>query len=127
MTDPNPDLDLDTSWWVICLCAEWCAVCRQYQSGFDALGAEFAPAHWRWLDIEEHEDLLDDLEIETFPTLLIGQAGQVRFFGPLLPQPGVLQRMLRSLAQDGGAPLADAQASDLLQRIMRSSLRAPKS
>ena len=24
-------------WWVVCLCAGWCGVCREYRSGFEAL------------------------------------------------------------------------------------------
>lgn len=110
--------ELDSSWTVACLCAQWCVVCRQYQAAFTALGAEFVPAQWRWLDIEDEEDLVGDLEIETFPTLLIAQGEQVRFYGPLLPQIGVLQRLLHSLAADTNAPAeVEADISALLQRI----------
>ena len=41
---------------------------------------------------------LGELDIETFPTLVIGgRDGNVRFAGPVLPQPGQMARLLQSL------------------------------
>lgn len=58
--------------------------------------------------------MLGDVDIETFPTLLLAHQRQVCFFGPLPPQPGVLARMLASMA----APAAvNPQAQDLFERI----------
>ncbi len=31
-----PEVSADP-WWVVCLCAGWCGVCRDYRSGFDAM------------------------------------------------------------------------------------------
>ena len=53
---------------------------------------------FRWLDIEDEADALGDLDVETFPTLVIGgRDGAVRFAGPVLPQPGQIARLLQSL------------------------------
>ncbi len=104
-------------WLVVCLCADWCGVCRQYRTAFDALAAQWPAMQFAWLDIEDEAEVLGDLDIETFPTVLVGQGTQARFMGPLQPQIGVLQRMLERFAQ-GGAP-ALAQGDDahaLLQR-----------
>ena len=61
-------------WRVFCLCAEWCGVCRQYQSDFESLAAQFPLLKFEWVDVEAHEDVMGDLDIETFPTLQIGRA-----------------------------------------------------
>jgi len=55
---------------------------------------------WHWIDIEEEAELVGDLEVETFPTLVILDAEQVRFAGPLTPQAETLRRLLRATLQD---------------------------
>lgn len=49
---------------------------------------------FRWLDIEDEAEALGDLDVENFPTLLIGRAGFVLFTGPMLPQHKHLRRMI---------------------------------
>lgn len=83
---------------VACLCAAWCGTCREYAQTLEALAARHPELCFVWVDIETHADWLDDHDIENFPTLLVqdaGQpAGQARFFGPVLPAVGILERML---------------------------------
>lgn len=81
---------------VACLCAAWCGTCREYRESLDRLAVTHPHLCFVWIDIESHDDWLDDHDIENFPTLLVQDAGggPVRFFGPLLPAIGVLQRML---------------------------------
>jgi len=52
---------------------------------------------FRWLDIEDEAHALGDVDVETFPTLLIGDARAPRFAGAVLPQAGHLGRLLQSL------------------------------
>jgi thioredoxin-like negative regulator of GroEL len=94
---------------LVVLCAAWCRTCDEYRAVLDGLPG--LPA--RWVDIEDEADTVEPLDIETFPTLLIVRAGQPVFFGPVLPQSGVLERLLR---QDA-APLKDAAAQGLWQRL----------
>ena len=82
---------------VTCLCAEWCTSCREYRSGFDGLAAGLPQVRFRWLDIEDEAEALGDLDVENFPTLLIGRAGFVLFYGPMLPQHKHLRRMIEQL------------------------------
>ena len=91
------------AWWVVCLCAAWCNVCRDYRAVFDALALQHPQAHFVWVDIEDEEDLAGELDVETFPTLLLADGLHARFLGPLLPQAGVLARMLSSLQAGGPA------------------------
>lgn len=105
-------------WGVVCLCAAWCGVCRQYESEFQALQASYPQVRFEWVDVEDHEDLLGEVDVETFPTLLIGCDDQALFLGPLLPQIKVLERLLESLL--AGAPASSSlpvEASALWQRV----------
>ena len=81
---------------VACLCAAWCGTCRDYRAGFDALATRFPEARFLWLDVEDDAELLDDYEVETFPTLLIQRQEAVLFFGTMLPHHDLLQRTLES-------------------------------
>lgn len=106
-------------WRVVCLCAAWCGVCRDYQDVFEALAADHPDLRFQWVDIEDDEAIVGDLDVETFPTLLIAEGGATRFFGPLVPQAGVLDRLLRSLAEQGARPpVADPVAQALLDRLI---------
>ena len=61
---------------IACLCAEWCGSCREYRAVFDATdasGAGTSADARAWIDVEDHAEVLGDLEIETFPTLLSGE------------------------------------------------------
>lgn len=110
-------------WLVVCLCAQWCGVCKDYRQGFEDLAASHPEASFVWLDIEDREDVAGDLDIETFPSLLISDAQHARFLGPLLPQLPVLSRLLVSLQRTGPAPVAvSAQAQALRDRILAAGL-----
>jgi thiol-disulfide isomerase/thioredoxin len=82
---------------VICLCADWCNTCRDYRAVFDQAAARHPALVFRWLDIEDEADALGDVDVETFPTLVIGDTRALSFVGPVLPQAGHLSRLLQSL------------------------------
>ena len=78
---------------VVCLCAAWCGTCTEYQPLFAQLQAEFAAARFEWVDIEDEADLVDPIEVENFPTILIGQGAEPRFFGTVMPHLETLRRL----------------------------------
>jgi thioredoxin 1 len=104
---------------VACLCAAWCRTCESYQAVFEAACAELPQAGLRvhWIDIEDQAELVGDLDIETFPTLLIAEGGQVRFAGPLTPQPETLRRVLRAHLDDAAAARVDPAYTELARRL----------
>lgn len=98
---PVPQLD------VVCLCAEWCGTCREYKAVFDALKQALPGHRYRWIDIEDEADFVGDVDVETFPTLLVAHEGQVMFAGPVLPRLGDAQRLVEvqeALALQGRIP-----------------------
>lgn len=90
---------------VACLCAEWCGTCRGYQEVLQAEAQVFGNSAFIWLDVEEHSELLGDLDVETFPTLLVLEGIHVLFFGPMLPGVDPLRRLLRALHDHGPQPV----------------------
>lgn len=80
---------------VVCYCAEWCDTCRQYLDDFRNLAGQWPNHTFIWVDIEETPELLDDEDVENFPTILIQDKGHNRFFGPLLPHISHLDALLR--------------------------------
>lgn len=104
---------------VACLCAAWCRTCESYSQVFEAACAELPQAdlHVRWIDIEDEADLIGDLDIETFPTLVIADDEHVRFAGPLTPQPETLRRVLRAHLADASAARVDAGYATLAARL----------
>jgi hypothetical protein len=104
---------------VACLCAAWCRVCEGYHEVFAALRAAHPGLRFVWVDIEDDAELVDELEVETFPTLLIGVGRELRFIGPVLPQLAPAQRLLAEsgvLRTSVRHPAAEA----LLARLQQS-------
>lgn len=80
---------------VACLCAAWCRTCDEYRPTFEALAREFgASMRFRWVDIEDDEQALGDVDVVDFPTLLIAQGEAVHFFGPVLPHAQAARQLI---------------------------------
>lgn len=97
---------------VVCLCAQWCGACRDYRQVFDAAGASFGhSARFVWIDIEDDAALLDGIEVENFPTLMLAQTGAPLFFGTIMPHARLLRRMVDTALAGEMPPLREAPAS----------------
>ena len=105
------------TWWVVCLCAAWCDVCCDYRAVFDALALEHPQARFVWVDVEDEEEVAGELDVETFPTLLIADGQRALFLGPLLPQAPVLARLLASLQAAPGSAVAGGEAQGVFERV----------
>ena len=81
---------------VVCLCAQWCGPCRDYVTTFADLRAAMPGQRYRWIDIEDEADAIGDIDVETFPTLLVAHKGVVLFAGPVLPRLTDAQRLLEA-------------------------------
>lgn len=95
---------LPTDLQVICLCAEWCGTCRDYRALFAQVAQAYPATAFSWLDVEDHADLADDFDVETFPTLLVASARGLHFLGPMLPHAQTLTRLLSALPAASALP-----------------------
>ena len=100
--------------WVVCLCAEWCGACREYRPLFEQVARAHPRLRFAWVDIEDHADLADAFDVETFPTLLVAGAGGTHFLGPLLPHAATLSRLLGALQP---AQPATPEVANLLKAL----------
>jgi thiol-disulfide isomerase/thioredoxin len=90
---------LDGDGWVVaCLCAAWCGTCSSYRAAFEALAARHPDKTFVWIDIEDQADVVGDLDVENFPTLLLQRRDKVAFFGTMLPDPNLADRLVQAQA-----------------------------
>lgn len=82
---------------VACLCAAWCDTCTAYRPGFLAMAERFPRAEFRWVDIEDDAEAVEDIEVDNFPTLLVRRGDETLFQGVLLPHHSHLERLLQEL------------------------------
>jgi thioredoxin-like negative regulator of GroEL len=111
---------------VACLCAAWCGTCASYRAVFEELAARHPDKYFLWVDVEDHADLVGDLDVENFPTLLIQRHAHVAFFGTMLPDPLVAHRLIESQASLSDEELAQQAASTAERRTWQQdcNLRA---
>ncbi|MDB5745123.1 MAG: hypothetical protein JWR68_3438 [Polaromonas sp.] len=113
----------DSVTWVVCLCADWCGLCRDYRAVFAQTAARYPALRFALLDIEDQADLVGDIDVETFPTVLMADAQHTHFFGPLTPQANTLSRLLDSLE---GASLQRSPHAPETRQLLRALQAAPE-
>ena len=124
---PNPQDDL----LVACLCAQWCRTCETYRDTLVAVRAALREARpharlrFAWVDIEDESELVGELDIEDFPTILLARGERVLFLGPVMPHVQTLERLVESALDDAlGAPPV-ALEPDALALPRRLAAHAP--
>lgn len=88
---------------------------------------EAAAAHpqlrFAWVDVEDEADAMGEVDIETFPTLLIARGPVPLFLGPVAPSGAQLARLVARLREDPGAKAAvSPAAAGLMARLTRGVL-----
>jgi thioredoxin 1 len=107
-----------SDWWVVCLCAGWCGVCRDWRPMFEEAARANPGLRFAWVDIEDEAEAMGDVDVETFPTLLVARGAQARFLGPVQPSAAQLARLLASLqAQQQPAAGLPGEAQGLIKRL----------
>jgi thioredoxin-like negative regulator of GroEL len=106
----------DERWTVACLCAGWCGTCTSYRAAFEQLAARHTGQRFLWIDIEDQAEVVGELDVENFPTLLIQRADMVAFFGTVLPDPALAERLLEAQISHSDEELARLAASSAERR-----------
>lgn len=114
----GPDGHEPSHYWVVCLCARWCGLCTDYAKVFEKVALDtvrrFPRAHFAWLDIEDEADWIGDLDIETFPTMLVADRDGMLFMGSLTPHAETLARLLLALQEPDARRLPHTGLSKML-------------
>ncbi len=106
----------DGRWIVACLCAAWCGTCGGYRAAFESVAARHPDKTFVWIDIEDQADVVGDLDVDNFPTLLLQQGDTVAFFGPMLPDAKLAERLVQAQAELAPAELARLAQSNQERR-----------
>ncbi|MDB5747919.1 MAG: thioredoxin [Massilia sp.] len=99
-------------WIVACLCAAWCGTCGSYRAAFDGLAARHPDKTFVWIDVEDQADVVGDLDVDNFPTLLVQRDDTVAFFGTMLPDAAVADRLVQAQAELAPEELARLAGSN---------------
>lgn len=84
----------------ICYCAAWCRACGSFEKQVRDFAQTHPQAICLWVDIESHEDLLVEEDLENLPSFLIQKGGETLFYAPLPPMIEHIER-LHEQAQKG--------------------------
>lgn len=101
---------------VACLCAAWCGSCREFEDSFEALSERHPDTTFVWIDVEDYSDLVDGIDVENFPTIVIQHGSEVRFAGALPPRIAQIDRLITELRR--GATRAVTDVIDLRARLL---------
>lgn len=82
---------------VVCLCAEWCAVCRDFKAEYRALAQQHPEILFAYLDIEDDEALIGALDLDDFPTLAVFRGNALVHFGVVKAERDNIARLLRKI------------------------------
>ena len=93
-------------------------MCRDYRVLFDSVQTVFLPARFVWVDVEDQADLVEPIDVEDFPTLLLVWQGRARFFGTLTPHLETVRRLIQSQLDAPGRALADPAVQALAGRLL---------
>ena len=104
-----------------CLCANWCGTCRDYEAVFAACAAEFgARVRPLWVDIEDEAELVDEIDVDNFPTLLLASGDALLFLGTITPHAQTLSRLVEgALAGELRPTTCDTPAASMLLRLRK--------
>jgi thioredoxin reductase (NADPH) len=90
---------------VVCLCAEWCAVCRDFKPEYHALAQQHPETLFAYLDIEDDEAFIGALELDDFPTLAVFRGDALIHFGVAKAKRDNIALLLRKLNAASQQPL----------------------
>jgi len=103
---------------IACFCAAWCRTCDDYAHVVTSLKDQYAPfADVVWVDIEDHAEVLDEVDVENFPTLLVSDRHQVYFWGTLLPHASTVTQLIDRVLSGKIQGVTDTAITQLDRRL----------
>ena len=107
----------DNSWVAVCFCAGWCRSCREFQPELEQFTLSFPQGRFIWVDIEGHDDMLGELDVDKFPTLLLQRGNMVAFYSCIHPDIMQTKRILQSVLDESPEALQRQAQSNEERRM----------
>jgi thioredoxin 1 len=104
---------------VLFLCAAWCDTCREFHATTQRLAATHPDVAFVWLDIEDDEAIVGDVDVENFPTLAIVRGDTVLHFGVSLPHEAGVARLIEEMTAREQAAGGISDAVRAMVRTLR--------
>jgi len=95
------------------ICAEWCGVCRELKMSLPPTLKETLT----WIDLDNDEDLLEGLDVDSFPTLAVYRFDTWVFWGNVKPVWSIIERACATVSGS-----VNADVSTKLGKLLRSAL-----
>ena len=77
-----------------------------------------------WIDIESSDPIFEEFDLDSLPTLLVGNGSEVVFAGPVLPRVEILHGLVARAMRFELPPMRDEKtvhwATRVLERITNS-------
>lgn len=108
------------------LCASWCGTCRGWEA---VLASTALAADWvaHYVDVEAHDALLQAVDVEDFPTVVLVDAqGTPRFAGTVLPHGSTLARLMQAVAAGSLPAVSEPSWLAATERLMVARAALPK-
>ena len=106
---------------IACFCAAWCRTCDDYARVVNSLKQRYAQcADLVWVDIEDQADVLDEVDVENFPTLLISDTKQVYFWGTVLPHASNATQLIDHVLSGDMPTVSELAIKQLNQRLRQT-------
>lgn len=84
---------------IISLCADWCDNCDEWKSQFISLTLA-EKQHKIWLDIDDHADMIADIDTSILPVLVIYKTNKIAFCGAVRPDLVTVSTLIRASSPD---------------------------
>lgn len=89
------DVNLDKPL-AVCLCAGWCNNCEEWKNELAQLSDEHRDCCFVWLDIDEHPDMVAEVDLDVLPVLALYKGEEVAFLGPIRPDKQTVSTLIKS-------------------------------
>jgi len=106
---------------VISLCAAWCHTCREFRDTFERIAMARNHVQFVWLDIEDDHEICGDVDVESFPTLVMFRGDVPVHFGVSTPQEATVARLIDELASHATAARDIPEAVLALPNALRGA------
>lgn len=109
------------AWVLICYCAAWCRTCAGFEQALEGFAQNHSEVVCIWVDIETHEGLLMQDDLDDLPTFLLQKKEHSYFYAPLPPMIGHIERLYEQGKKGLLPKLPDSNLTPFTQLLSKNT------